>query len=147
PHRRGEWHQRPPGGSEVYGPTAPAAAPAQPPPCSAPRPCVKSAGWRRRGGAIASAVAAARSENAAATAGAGRKPSVMLAGDPRCPYAAKTEPATAIAKTAPKRCIMLLMPDAFPRSGGGAADRGAVGTGGRAIETPMPAASSAGKSY
>ena len=46
---------------------------------------VNSAAWRRLGSAMASAVTAPRSESAAATARAGRKPSVTLAGDPRCP--------------------------------------------------------------
>ena len=77
---------------------------------------------------------------------AGRKPLVTLAAEPRCPLAAKTELAIAIAKTAPKRCIMLLMPDAFPISDGVTALRTAVGTVGRAIDMPIPATRSASTS-
>ena len=47
--------------------------------------------------------------------------------------------AIAIAKTAPKRCIMKLIPDALPSSSGATALRTAVGTVGSAIEMPMPA--------
>jgi len=55
---------------------------------------------------MASALSAASSAKPAQTASAGLKPSVTLAGVPRCPRAANTALATAIAKTAPKRCIM-----------------------------------------
>jgi hypothetical protein len=55
---------------------------------------------------MASALSAASSAKPAQAASAGLKPSVTLAGVPRCPWAEKVALATAIAKTAPKRCIM-----------------------------------------
>jgi hypothetical protein len=60
--------------------------------------------------------------------------------------AAKTELAIAIAKTAPNRCIMLVMPDAFPISDVVTALRTAVGTVGKAIDMPIPATRSASTS-
>jgi hypothetical protein len=55
---------------------------------------------------MASALSAASSAKPAQAASAGLKPSVMLAGVERCPCAANTALATAIATAGPRRCIM-----------------------------------------
>ena len=59
---------------------------------------------------------------------------------------AEPKPKPEAAKTPPKRCIVLLMPDALPISAGATALITATGTVGRAIEMPTPAASSASTS-
>jgi len=52
---------------------------------------------------------------------------------------AKAAEATAIANAAPRRCRVLLTPDALPISVGKTALRTAVGAIGSAIEMPTPA--------
>src|SRR6476469_2847243 len=95
---------------------------------------------------MAAAVSTAIAANATQTQSAGRKPAVTPSGVPRWPWAENTAPAIATAKTVPKRWNIALMPDALPISSGATALSTAVGTVGRAIETPMPATSSAAAS-
>jgi hypothetical protein len=58
----------------------------------------------------------------------------------------RTAEATATAKTLPKRCRVLLTPDALPMSLGGTAESAAVGTTGSAMEMPTPLKISGGTS-
>src|SRR5438270_9130776 len=65
----------------------------------------------------------ASAANATQAHSAGWKPAVKPAGVPRWPRAEKTALPIAIAKTAPKRWAITLMPDALPISSGATASR------------------------
>jgi hypothetical protein len=69
---------------------------------------------------------------------AGRIPATTLSGFPKWPLAANTAETTAMANTAPKRCSVLMTPEALPTSCAETALRAAVGVVGRAIEIPTP---------
>src|SRR5215469_9886780 len=93
-------------------------------------------------GLTARAVRTPASDRAAAAWRAGRRPAVKLAGVAMWPLAVNTVVAIATPKALPKRCRVLLMPDALPRSAGGTALRTAAGATGRAMEIPVPAMTS-----
>src|SRR5262245_51077123 len=86
----------------------------------------------------AKAVTEPKRERAPTTPSAGRKPLRKVSVAPNFPNAPKTAEATAIAKTLPKRCRVLLTPDALPMSAGGTAESVAVAATGIAMEMPKP---------
>src|SRR6266853_1039666 len=94
----------------------------------------------------ANAVTEAKRARAPTTPSAGRKPLTKVSAAPNFPNAPKTAEATATAKTLPKRCRVLLTPDALPMSAGGTVESAAVDATGIAMKMPTPLKISGGTS-